>query len=71
MLSAAEVGPGKFYFDYDAATIYIGDDPAGHKVECSVLPIAIRGTGKRIDPTLLEQLVHPIEAPAKAPSLRD
>jgi endo-1,4-beta-xylanase len=30
VLSAAEVVPGKFYFDYGAATIYIADNPAGH-----------------------------------------
>lgn len=34
-------GPGKFYFDYINAVIYIWDDPTGHTVECSVNSTAI------------------------------
>jgi hypothetical protein len=30
------VGPGRWYFDYDVDTIYLGDDPAGHTVEIGV-----------------------------------
>jgi parallel beta-helix repeat protein len=56
VLSAAEVGSGKFYFDYDAATIYIGDDPLGQIVECSSLTIGIRGAGKKVDATRPEDL---------------
>ncbi len=44
VLSVPEVGSGKFYFDYDAATIYIGDDPKGRTVECSVTPNAIESS---------------------------
>src|ERR1700722_13558627 len=33
VLSLAEVAPGRFFFDYDHAAIYIGDDPAGRRVE--------------------------------------
>src|SRR5678815_3598603 len=31
----AEVGPGKWFFDYTADRIYIGDDPSGKTVETS------------------------------------
>ncbi len=41
VLSLAEVGAGKFFFDYDNAVIYIGDDPAGHRVECGATEAAI------------------------------
>jgi hypothetical protein len=36
----ADVGPGKWFFDYPANTIYFYDNPAGHKVETSVTPAA-------------------------------
>jgi parallel beta-helix repeat protein len=31
----AEVGPGKFYFDYANDRIYLGDNPTGHLVEAT------------------------------------
>jgi hypothetical protein len=34
--SLNNVGPGRWYFDYDADTIYLGDDPVGHTVEIGV-----------------------------------
>lgn len=34
-------GPGKAFFDYPNATIYIWDNPSGHTVECSVLQTAV------------------------------
>jgi parallel beta-helix repeat protein len=34
--SLSAVGPGKFFFDYPNDKIYIGDNPAGHKVEGSI-----------------------------------
>ena len=37
----AEVRPGTWYFDYAADRIYMADDPAGARVELSVLPWAI------------------------------
>jgi hypothetical protein len=36
----ADVGPGKWFFDYPTYTIYFYDNPAGHKVETSVTPAA-------------------------------
>ena len=43
VLSPAEVGPGKFFFDYGHASIYLGDNPDGHRVECSATETAIEG----------------------------
>lgn len=31
-----KVGPGRWYFDYDADTIYLSDDPVGHTLEIGV-----------------------------------
>ena len=39
----AEVGPGKFFFDYNADRIYIGDDPTGKVVEAATKPFAFSG----------------------------
>ncbi|MBU8541474.1 right-handed parallel beta-helix repeat-containing protein [Falsiroseomonas tokyonensis] len=39
----AQVVEGTFFFDYAADKIYIGNDPAGHKVEASVQPWAFEG----------------------------
>jgi hypothetical protein len=33
VMSLSELGPGKFYEDYQAGTLYVADDPAGHQVE--------------------------------------
>lgn len=49
VLSLAEVGPGKFFFDYDKASIYIGDNPAGHRVECGATETAIDGRAGNIE----------------------
>jgi parallel beta-helix repeat protein len=37
------VGPGTWYFDYGADTIYLGDDPAGKRVEVAVTDRAFGG----------------------------
>ena len=41
--SKGEVGPGKWFFDYNADRIYMADDPNGHLVETSVTRFAFRG----------------------------
>jgi len=33
VLAVSEVGPDSWFFDYDADTVYVGQDPTGHKVE--------------------------------------
>ncbi len=40
--SLSKVGPGKFFFDYGADRIYVGDNPAGHKLEASVANAAFK-----------------------------
>ena len=42
--SLGAVGPGKWYFDYSADRIYLGDNPNGHKVETSIASNAFSGT---------------------------
>lgn len=41
--SKAAVGPGKWFFDYAADRIYIGDNPSGKKVETSTIRNAFAG----------------------------
>ena len=41
--SLADLVSGAFYFDYAADKIYLFDDPAGHKIEASYVPEALRG----------------------------
>lgn len=40
--SLAEVGPGTWFLDDEADTIWMGDDPTGRRVETSVTPWAFR-----------------------------
>jgi parallel beta-helix repeat protein len=44
----ADVGAGRWYFDYDADTIYLGDDPAGRRVETTVTPRAFGGDARGV-----------------------
>jgi hypothetical protein len=39
--SRAAVGPGKFYVDYNAQQLFIGDNPAGHTVEGTAYTLAL------------------------------
>ena len=41
--SRAELGPGKWFFDYGSDTIYVRDSPLGHSMETSVTQHAIVG----------------------------
>jgi hypothetical protein len=42
------VGPGKWYLDYATRRAYLADNPAGHRVEMSVLPHAIWGAAQNV-----------------------
>jgi parallel beta-helix repeat protein len=44
--SLASVRSGKFYFDYSADRIYVGDSPGGHKLEVATTPYAFEGTAQ-------------------------
>jgi len=46
--SLGEVGPGSWFFDYDADRIYFADDPSGHTVETSVTTTAFQPTGDSV-----------------------
>jgi parallel beta-helix repeat protein len=46
--SLSAVGPGRWFFDYATNRIYIGDNPAGKKIETSVTPIAFHGTASNV-----------------------
>lgn len=46
--SLAEVGPGRWYFDYGADRIYVGDNPNGQRVETSVARWAVHGQADRV-----------------------
>jgi Right handed beta helix region len=50
--SLSAVGPGKWYFDYAADRIYLGDNPAGHKVETSIASAAFQDNSSITNVTL-------------------
>lgn len=50
--SLNQVGPGKWYFDYAADRIYVGNDPAGHKIETSIAPAAFTGNASTANVTI-------------------
>ncbi len=39
-----DLQPGAWFFDYDNDTVYLADDPDGHKVELATVPYAFNGT---------------------------
>jgi hypothetical protein len=45
---ASSVGPGEYFIDYDAATITLGSNPAGHLVELAVAEDGVVGGGDRV-----------------------
>jgi parallel beta-helix repeat protein len=63
-LSLSSVGPGDFYFDYAADRIYVGDDPAGHKLEAAATEYAFlgspegSGTGVILDGLTIEKYAN-------------
>jgi PKD repeat protein len=57
----AEVGPGRWYFDYATDRIYIGEDPTGRLVETSVVPFAFEGSapGVTVRAMVIEKFASP------------
>jgi hypothetical protein len=43
-----DVGPGNWYLDHDGRVVYLADDPAGHNVEISMRPFAIRSDAANV-----------------------
>jgi len=48
VLTLAEVTPGKFFLNYDHASLYIADNPAGHQVECGATETAIKVNAQNV-----------------------
>lgn len=46
--SPADLGPGTWFFDYNADRIYLGEDPAGRRVEMSVTERAFFGDADNV-----------------------
>ena len=46
--SKTQVEPGTWYLDYGTDTIWIGDNPSGHTVEASVVPVAFDGPAHNV-----------------------
>jgi hypothetical protein len=61
VLSLSQVGPGKWYLDYNTQNVYVGSNPSGHNVELSVTPYAFSGsaTGVTISQLIVEKYAAP------------
>jgi parallel beta-helix repeat protein len=46
--SLSELGPGRFYQDYQAGTLYIADDPTGHQVEVARAKAAVNSSAPAV-----------------------
>ena len=59
----SKVVPGTFYFDYNADKIYIGDNPAGHKIEAAKVADAFHGSAQNvtIQNLVVEKYASPIQ----------
>ena len=64
-----EVGPGKWFFDYDADKIYFYDHPSGHKVETSITRTAFAGSAT--DVTIRGLIIEKYANPAQMGAIGD
>jgi hypothetical protein len=62
--SRGAVESGTYFFDYNADRIYIGDDPAGRKVEAAVASFAFRDGGGVEGVTIQNLIVEKYATPA-------
>jgi len=64
--SLRQLRTGYFFIDYDAAQLYLADDPRGRKVEASVAPYAFMGgaIGVSITNLIVEKYASPLQAGA-------
>ncbi|MBT8166165.1 MAG: right-handed parallel beta-helix repeat-containing protein [Acidimicrobiia bacterium] len=64
--SKSQVGPGKWFFDYGADRIYIGNDPSGKLVETSVTEMAFFGQVSNVTVTglVIEKYASPAQVGA-------
>jgi parallel beta-helix repeat protein len=63
VLSLRELGPGKWFLDYDRDLIYLADDPRGRKVELSVATHAFWGDAHNI--TIRGLVIEKFASPAQ------
>src|SRR5262245_8992003 len=66
--SLSKLGAGKFYFDYAADKIYIGDNPAGHKVEAGTLDHAFEGNANGV--TVQNFVIEKYSAPTQSGAIQ-
>jgi hypothetical protein len=66
--SLGAVGPGKWYFDYAADKIYLGDDPTGRRVETGVSAYAFGGSASNV--TVRNLTIEKYAAPVQAAALK-
>jgi parallel beta-helix repeat protein len=61
--SLSQLGPGKFYFDYGADTIYLADDPTGRPVEATIARKSFWGgpSGVQIKGLTIEKFSNPAQ----------
>ena len=69
VLSLPKVGPGTWYFDYDADKVYFFDDPTGRKVEIGVSRCAFSGTATKV--TIQGLTVEKYAIPAQMGAIGD
>ncbi|MBT8203170.1 MAG: right-handed parallel beta-helix repeat-containing protein [Acidimicrobiia bacterium] len=64
--SLGQVGPGKWFFDYGADRIYIGENPAGKRIETSVTEKAFSGQVSNVTITglVIEKYASPAQVGA-------
>ncbi|HVR79562.1 MAG TPA: right-handed parallel beta-helix repeat-containing protein [Acidimicrobiia bacterium] len=61
--SRSALEPGTWYFDYGADRIYIADNPSGHTVETSVVPLAFYGQSSNV--TIRDLVIEKYASPAQ------
>ena len=65
----SEVGAGEWHFDYDADTVYLGDDPAGHVVEIGVTRVAFSPSAENV--TIKHLIVEKYAIPPQMGAIGD
>lgn len=64
----ADVAPGRWFFDYAADAVYMGDDPTGRRVEIGVSPSAFDGTARSV--TIRGLIVEKFATPSQESAIR-
>ena len=62
--SIEETQPGQWFFDYPGQTVYLGSDPAGHKVEIGTRAYAFSGSASNV--TIQQFVIEKYAVPAQS-----